>query len=118
MRTITFIYSIDAKGIPPIGTVKTNLGPFFTPIGEKKFQEQLTNFFSPDWHISYISFPITQTTMPDGDVVIYNESTSPYLDQKIKEQALFVPSRYFITKDFLAIRQFIEDFAKEQDRQG
>lgn len=109
MKTITYIYSVNARG-----TILKSSGSGMLWNGTKNFQTKLTEFFAPDWKVNFVSLDTFTNFIPESDVIVFNEMDKPYIPQTIQTKALPISYLEIAKNDVAGIKQRVEDFYQVQ----
>ena len=106
MKKIIWIYSVNTKGV----NLKSSGGGMIWN-RSKKLQEKLREKLKPQWDLNIISYDIT-TSIPQADLIIYNEMDRAYINDDIKKIGLSIPYTDLARSDVNSIVNRIELFSE------
>lgn len=109
MKTITYIYSVNARG-----TILKSSGSGMLWNRAKNFQTELIKAFAPDWQVSFISLDTFTNSVPESDVIVFNEMDTPYIPKVIQTKALPISYVEIAKTDIAGIKQRVETFYQAQ----
>ncbi|WP_271495405.1 hypothetical protein [Enterococcus sp. 5H] len=109
MKKVIWIYSVNARG----GSIRTS-GSGMLWKRSKKFQDKVKLELLPEWDVTFISYDITENTLPSADVIMYSQMDSIYINEAIKKVGLVVPYKDILTENIENLKRALENFIEKK----